>query len=186
LREEINKPQKFELFNLLPQLNSEINENEYLYHNSTHSIEQFKLTIALFAARFNLSDVCLKELLKLLKYVLPSPNQIILDIDKYKFSKEVKDINCPEIACSNCWSIKRTESEPCSSSGCVNNGKQVKDASLSVQMFHIDARPQIEAIIKREWDLLNEAKVDIIFLLSRFEPGHLFLFINNLKCDKNY
>jgi hypothetical protein len=92
-----NEFETFQLFNLFSQskYDTPLQKNT-IYHDSTHLTERFILTIALFAARFNLSDVCLNELLKLFKFFLPSPNEISLDIDKYKFKDLLRERNADE------------------------------------------------------------------------------------------
>ena len=118
-----------------------------IFNGSTNTVDNFNLLLALFISRFNLSLKCADELLKLIEFILPQPNNLKKQFKNIMNEMEISDSYSKDCLCSCCWN-KKNDQNMCDNSECVLSKAEFtvqKDCSLELYIF--DINEQINEII---------------------------------------
>ena len=117
-----------------------------IFKESNLSIKSFNLILALFISRFNLSFKCADELLKLLQFILPQPNNLNKKLNTIIDQIDIIDQSKVEYLCPNCWYKKNELSESCKNEEC----EFYSDVKESIEVHLFDINKQLNEIIERE------------------------------------
>ncbi len=129
---------------------TDCNVDPFIYSDANLKLSQFNLLLSLFISRYSLSKKCSKELLKLLSFLLPTPNKISKTVEKlYANHNSNKPIK--KFVCSCCWNAKESIDSCCENVLCAYyQGASVSLKENGLEVLYLDTSQQLESILKRE------------------------------------
>ncbi|XP_078497133.1 uncharacterized protein LOC144753257 isoform X2 [Lissotriton helveticus] len=135
----------------------EIQEDNFLFKGSQHTVQAVLLLIICFAVRFRISDEALGALLDLICCILPVPNKMINSLFKFKMFMK-KYIIIPKIRnyCSSCYESISDNAKICTNTHCLKDLTEPGAVAFFVQHSIIE---QLNTMFKRR-DFTEEVRTD--------------------------